>query len=312
MRNIIHVKIDESGSTPQLMMLGYERVACQENTIQVQIWPDSGTLSGSLVYTPLFSGSWEEVTALSGLTMAVSVPYSRIDRTSGGVYFCYRKNNTDTTRHFIRVYDFTDAGAFLPNVFGKDLIIEADTGDNYHAHMQSTVTTDGTNAGEGLYITNINDLNVNTGKGLSIDKDDNTVKVNTDKGVTVDTDTNALTINASSDDFTFDEETGALKLANSGDCIFQLQSDGRAVAIPAVLVEIVDNFSQLRVPWELSNTGQKTMQWVFQGATATKYLLKVPVYIQNVQVTEQGVTYDQGRVTYQAGEYTIEVLPQGG
>ena len=84
------------------------------------------------------------------------------------------------------------------------------------------------------------------------------------------------------------------------------------MAIPAVLVEIVDNFSQLRVPWELSNTGQKTIQWVFQGATATKYLLKVPVYIQNVQVTEQGVTYDQGRVTYQAGDYTIEVLPQGG
>lgn len=83
------------------------------------------------------------------------------------------------------------------------------------------------------------------------------------------------------------------------------------IAETGVTAIVNDRFHQLRVPWEISHTGQQNVKWVVESDDGNKYTVTVPVYAQNVEVTEEGQTFMQGRVTYQAGDYTIEkLIPQ--
>lgn len=83
------------------------------------------------------------------------------------------------------------------------------------------------------------------------------------------------------------------------------------IAETGVTAIVNDRFHQLRVPWEISHTGQQNVKWIVESDDGNKYTVTVPVYAQNVEVTEEGQTFMQGRVTYQAGDYTIEkLIPQ--
>jgi hypothetical protein len=83
------------------------------------------------------------------------------------------------------------------------------------------------------------------------------------------------------------------------------------IAETGVTAIVNDRFHQLRVPWEISHTGQQNVKWVVESDDGNKYTVTVPVYAQNVEVTEEGQTFTQGRVTYQAGDYTVEkLIPQ--
>jgi len=83
------------------------------------------------------------------------------------------------------------------------------------------------------------------------------------------------------------------------------------IAETGVTAIVNDRFHQLRVPWEISHTGNQKVKWVVESDDGNKYTVTVPVYAQNVEVTEEGQTFMQGRVTYQAGDYTIEkLIPQ--
>ena len=71
-----------------------------------------------------------------------------------------------------------------------------------------------------------------------------------------------------------------------------------------------DRFHQLRVPWEISHTGNQKVKWIVESDDGNRYIVTVPVYAQNVEVTEEGQTFMQGRVSYQQGTYTVERMPQ--
>lgn len=82
------------------------------------------------------------------------------------------------------------------------------------------------------------------------------------------------------------------------------------IAETGVTAIVNDRFHQLRVPWEISHTGNQKVKWIVESDDGNRYIVTVPVYAQNVEVTEEGQTFMQGRVSYQAGDYTVERMPQ--
>lgn len=80
------------------------------------------------------------------------------------------------------------------------------------------------------------------------------------------------------------------------------------IAETGVTAIVNDRFHQLRVPWEISHTGEQNVKWIVASDDGNRYIVTVPVYAQNVEVTEEGQTFMQGRVSYQAGTYTVERL----
>ena len=83
------------------------------------------------------------------------------------------------------------------------------------------------------------------------------------------------------------------------------------IAETGVTAIVNDRFHQLRVPWEISHTGSQKIKWIVESDDGNRYIVTVPVYATNEEVTEEGQTFTQGWVSYQAGDYTIEkLIPQ--